>query len=69
MLSHPTHQHARPNAPKPIHPDKEQSAPQQPSWEQKSEFWHNRPLQERQTKNPKLEFPHNININTGQKGG
>jgi hypothetical protein len=24
MLTHPTHQHARPNTPKPIHPDKEQ---------------------------------------------
>ncbi len=31
------HQHARPNAPKPIHPDKEQFAPQQPSWEQTSD--------------------------------
>jgi hypothetical protein len=36
MLSHPAHQHARPNAPKPIHPDKEQFCSRQQSWEQTS---------------------------------
>ncbi len=33
---HPAHQHARPNAPKPIHPDKEQFCSRQQSWEQTS---------------------------------
>jgi hypothetical protein len=36
MLAHPVHQHARPNAPKPIHPDKEQFRSRQQSWEQTS---------------------------------
>ena len=50
-------QHARPDAPKPIHPDKEQFCSRQLSWEQTSKFPHRRPLQERRTRNLKLDFP------------
>ena len=39
-------QYAHPDAPKPIHPDKEQICPRQLSWEQTSKFPHRQPLQE-----------------------
>jgi hypothetical protein len=45
MLAH-KNQHARPDAPKPIHPDKEHFAPQQQSWEQTSDFPLNVPFAE-----------------------
>jgi hypothetical protein len=45
MLAH-KNQHTRPDAPKPIHPDKEHFAPQQQSWEQTSDFPLNVPFAE-----------------------
>jgi hypothetical protein len=44
ILAYPAHQHARPNAPKPIHPDKEHFAPDNKAGSKHPNFLADRPL-------------------------
>src|SRR5271157_5954730 len=52
-------QYAHPDAPKPIHPDKEHFCSRQLSWEQTSNPSQPRPLQERSQEESKLDYPCN----------